>query len=225
MAVLVVLQYTARRMGAALERINRDTPIRMTSLALPECLAMLIAVAGVVALVGLTFLAARSSAISLVMPGIAAFIVCWYAAMTAINAQNLHVTVTSETAAREEALGLLAFLMKLMVRLAPVLFGVGVGCGIFKTAVAYVLLFVNVHQTRLAAAILGGEVPTIAAGQPEQILAARNAYGQAITILVAAAAVPLVVYVLFLVCWLRLEVIRAVAALDKSAGGSGKAEE
>ncbi len=217
MAILVVLQYAARRMGGALERLNRDTPVRMTSLALPECLAMLVAVVGVVALVGLTLLAAQTSAISLALPGIVAFIVCWYAAMAAINAQTLHVTATSEAPVREEALGLLAFLMKIAVRLAPVLFGVGVGWGILKTAVAYALLFVPVHHTGLVAALLGGELPTTFAGQPLRLLAAKIAYGQAVTILVAAAAVPLLIYVLFLVGWLGLDVIRAVATRPGAA--------
>jgi hypothetical protein len=224
-AVLVVLQYAARRMGGALERLNRATPVRMTSLALPDCLAMLGAVAGVVSLVGLTLLAVQSRTISLVLPGMAAFIVWWYAALAAVNAQTLGVTVSSEASVREESLGLLALGMKIAVRLAPVLFGVGVGWGILKTAVAYALLFVKVRDAGLAAALLGGELPTTPAALPLRILAARTVYEQAVTILVAAAAAPLLIYVLFLVGWLGLDVIRAVVGLDEAEGQGGNAEE
>jgi hypothetical protein len=224
-AILVVLQYAARRMGGALERLNRATPVRMTSLALPDCLAMLGAVAGVVGLVGLTLVAVQTRTISVVLPGMAAFIVCWYAAMAAINAQTLGVAVSSEASVREEALGLLALGMKIAVRLSPVLFGVGVAWGILKTAVACALLFVQVRDAGFAAALLGGELPATPAALPLRILAARTAYGQAVTILVAAAAAPLLIYVLFLVGWLALDAIRAMAGLNKAEEEKEKAEE
>ena len=91
--------------------------------------------------------------------------------------------------------------------------------------VAYALLFLQVHNAKLVAGILGSEVPKAVAGQPLQMLAAGTVFGQAITILVAAAAIPLLIYVLFLVSWLGLEVIRAMTALDTAEGGGGTAED
>jgi hypothetical protein len=216
-ALLAVLQYTARRLGGPLEQIHRTTPFRMTSSTVPDCFAMLQAIIGLAALVGLTLRAVQTGSISLVLPGMAVFIVCWYSAMAAINLQALHVTITSAATVKEEALGIVALFLKIVVRLTPVLFGVGVGWGILKTVVAYVLLYVPVHETKFAAALLGGEVPATAVALSGRMLSAQVAYGQAITILLAAAAAPLLIYVGSLVCGLGLEALRALIALSNVA--------
>ena len=117
-AVLAVLQYGARRIGVALERLNRATSLRMTSSALLDCFAMLAAIAGVAILVGQTLLAAETSTISPLLPGMVGFILCWYAAMVAVSAQSLQVSVTSDTPVREEALGVLLLPIKIVAQLS-----------------------------------------------------------------------------------------------------------
>jgi hypothetical protein len=245
LAVLVVLQYVAGRFLRLIQRLNRATPAPMALSALPDCFALLCAATGLIALLALSLLAAEMGRLSLVLPGVAAFIVCLFMAVVALNPATLWITVTTEAAANEEALGNLAFLLKVLMRAAPVAFGVGVAWGVARLVLAYILLMTWGSPMKALESLLGDEMRLAAiaaepAGSTEQqmrVLAAGPAAGltaaelagvtgqqmrvvatglsalQAGGILVAAAALPIVAYTLFLLAHLGLEVLRGLALL------------
>lgn len=190
---LAVLQYAARRSCVAMERLNRATSAVLSTAAVPDSLALLNMVAGLAILLGSavlaveSFLAERSGAFPLVLFGLMAFIVCEYVAFISLNFEALGVSVIPQVRAGEEASGLLSFLLKALLRLSPVAFGAGVVCGTLWLCYAF-------YQ---------------ASGDGKLDTAQETAF-TATCWIIAFAALPFVAYVCFLLCYLLVEVIRAV---------------
>jgi hypothetical protein len=156
-AILVVLQYAAGRFFEALETLNQSTPGKMASAAFLDCFALLHVFGGLVALLGLAVLAVQTGPILLVLPAIAAFILCQYVAVLALNPESLNLTIVSQTTAGEEAIGVLSFLVKLGLRIVPVAFGVGVVWGTLVLLYAVLLVFVPPETPEELMAFVGLE--------------------------------------------------------------------
>jgi hypothetical protein len=141
-AGLALLQYAASRFSGTLVRLDRSTSAQMASTAFLDCVALSCSVSGLLCLVGLTLLALQFKAFSWLLPGLAVFIVCHYAAIVAMNPETLRVTISAETTVSEEAIGVVTVLAKMALRIGPVAFGVGVVWGIVKMLLAiYLVLF------------------------------------------------------------------------------------
>jgi hypothetical protein len=219
--ILVVLQYAASRFSVALGRLNRSTPARMSSTAFLDCCALLAMFCGLVALLGLTIVAVETQGFSLILPAIAAFILCEYVAILALNPEALKLTIAPETTAGEEAVGVLSFLLKSCLQLAPVAFGVGVVGGTLALLYAVFLMFMPPEGREGILAFLGPErfkalaasVDSASLDQAMRLWPAQETASKARMILIGSAALPLVTYVLFLVCYLLVDVLRAILAI------------
>ena len=131
-AVLVVLlaalHYVAGKSCDALDRLNGAIAGSLASTALPNCIAMLSLAAGLAALLGSAAMAVESSDYAAILPGIAVLIVWGYLAFVTLNPATLNVTIVpTEINVGAETIGVLTFLMKAMLKLAPVAFGGGRG--------------------------------------------------------------------------------------------------
>ena len=140
--VLVLLQYTAIRLSGALERLVRTVSGRVVSTVFLDCFALSSMIGGLVALVALTLLAVARLDFFWIVPGVATFILGQYLASVALNPETLNLTITSEGDPGDEAIGIVAFLSKLLLRLVPVGLGVGVASGVvlFVSALAALVL-------------------------------------------------------------------------------------
>ena len=234
--ILLVLQYVASRFSAALERLNRSTPARMSSAAYLDCYALLNMFGGLVVLLGLAVLAVQTGLLSLVLPAIAVFILCQYVAILALNPESLGLSIAPEATAGEEAIGVLSFLVKLSLRLVPVAFGVGVVWGTITLLYAAFLVLAPPEDPGKAMGFLGPDAPPpmfmsddSSRGELLKLLPAQVTASTARWILIGSAALPFVAYVLFLVLYLSIDLMRAVLAvpqkLDKlKEPGEGEAE-
>ncbi len=193
---LVVLQYVAGRFLEALERLNRVTPGRLTSSAVTDSFALISFFAGATGLLGLTILGVQSQRLDWIIPALAAFILCQYAASIAINPQSVYVTITTTAGAGEEALGIVSFFLKVAMQTVPVAFGVGVVWGTARLA------FVAFQ----------------AVTAPEEALVpvAIDAW-EAAVVLFGAALLPLAAYVVFLMAHLSIDVLRGIVSLARLA--------
>jgi len=139
-AVLTVLQYAARRVPGAMERLDRAAVSRMPSPVFLDCCALLSFVGSFLGLVGWTVYAVSTQDFGWIFPAVIAFILLQYLAVVTLNPESLHLTLTPDATAGEEAIGVLSFLVKLGVRAVPVVFGVGVLWGGFLLLYA-ILMF------------------------------------------------------------------------------------
>jgi hypothetical protein len=115
-------------------------------------------------LVGLTLLGLQVGKFHWIVPGVAGFVVCLYAAIVALNPEVLHLGVTADATVSEETVGVLTFFAKLGLRLAPVAFGAGVVWGALMMARAGYYLFFPPAATPVNQA--GGLMGILSGGGP-----------------------------------------------------------
>jgi hypothetical protein len=125
-ALLAIWQYVAGRLLTSLDRMARGGPARLGSTIFIDFWALLHMLAGLAALIVCSILAMRLESLPWILPGLALFVLGQYTAVLALNPEFLGLTITSEAGVSEEALGILAFLAKLSLRMAPVAFGTAV---------------------------------------------------------------------------------------------------
>ncbi len=225
--ILAVLQYAARRFVTALEKLNRSTVGKISSPLLPDCVSVLLGLGGVAMLIALSVEAIQTEQFLLILPAVATFIIWEYMAIVALNPEAMKLSVTSEATVGEEALGVFAFFLKLVLRTAPVAFGVGVVWGIIGFLFAVMMVFAT-PKTDLGVAVAMW-APSMATGVPlvevfvpaalswstgeRELAGAAVAGTMAGRTLVGFAAVPLFVYLFFLFYHLAIDVLRAVLAI------------
>ena len=187
---LVVLQYTAGRFLQVLERLNRSSSARICSTAFLDCLAILLLASGAAGVLALVVYAVHQNQYLLIVVAVELFIALEIAALVAVAPETVQITVSPETRPDEEALGVWAFLLKLLVKLTPVLFGLGVLHGI--VLLSYGMVF-------------------LATKKPEVFLIVTTAFGW----LAGAATLPLGVYLVVLTGYLSIALMRAVLELPR----------
>ena len=211
-AVLAVLQYAASRIPVALERLDRATVSRMPSPVFLDCIALLSFIAGLAGLVGWTVHAVQTQDFGWILPAVMAFILFQYLAVATLNPESLHLAVSSDATAGEEAVGILSFIVKLGLRAVPVVFGVGVLWGVLLLGFA-IFLFAAPSVGENVRMDLGPDVLTEWLSQDLMLPAAQVVAIVAGVVSTAAAASPLIAYLGFLFCQLGIEFLRAVLAL------------
>jgi GYF domain 2 len=189
--VLAALQYAAGKCCGAIDQLNREVNGRLSSSLVPDCFAMLSKVVGVAVLLGSVAVAIETSHYEMILFGVAAFFVCAYLTVVAMNPTALNISIAPETLAGEEVIGVFMFLLKALLRLTPVAFGAGVVFGAFAMGLACLEAF-------------GGE--TLLPEALATAAAARHA-------LFFSAALPLTAYLAFLLGNLVLNLWRSVLSL------------
>lgn len=194
--VLLALQYVAGKSLNAVQELDRTTGSRLSSAFLPNCLAVLSKVIGVAVLLGSVAVAVEQSQYVLILFGVAAFFVCTYLAVVALNLETLGISIAPETLPGEEAVGVVMFLLRAILRLAPVAFGAGVLYGTLLMGVACFEAFGNGHEAEGAT-----------------LTQADLTAGAAYYAMLIAATLPLAAYLLFLLGNLVTNIWRAVLSL------------
>lgn len=187
-AVVLIVQYTAAKFSSAGAVLIRSSPSEMASRSFLLCVALLCLFGGVLALVGLTVEAIRQELWAPFALGVVVFMVCEFVVCFCLNPGMLNLSIASSFGAGREAIGVLTFFMKAPVKLVPVLFGSGVLIGCCALAWQLIELF------------RGSDI--------YDIFGLPSAY-----LILGAAAVPLASYLLFLLLYLQMDVIRAVLAV------------
>jgi hypothetical protein len=195
--VFAVLQYVGSRFCMYAEKRNRSTHENLASNVFLECLAVLLMLAGIGSLIGSVFYGIHG-AYWMILGGVAAFIIMMFAAFIALNPSLVQVNLVPESRPSEEALGILAFLAKAWVRLAPVVFGVGATFGCLLLMYACLQIFTT----------------------DGPYLAEEN-WQLAKTCLRLVGTFPIVAYLHYLVLYLVIDLARALLSL---AGKLEKAE-
>ena len=137
-----VLQYVGSRFCAYGEKRNRSTHENLASNVFLECLALLLMLAGIGILILSVFVGIHGMYWA-ILGGVAAFVIMMFAAFIALNPSLVQVNLVAESRPSEEALGILAFLAKAWLRLAPVVFGVGATFGCLLLMYACLQIFTS----------------------------------------------------------------------------------
>jgi len=166
----------------------RESPSSLSSASFLTCFGLAAFLGAVLVLVAGVVAAATGNAPTLV-GSVAGAVVLVYVGGLALSPDSINVDVGGKASAGEEAIGILMFLFKLPLRLVPVVFGVGLLVGFFG-----------------AAALLWKSV----AAEPFE---AQIAAIPAATVVFGVAVFPLAAYLLFLLLYLEVDLLRAVLVI------------
>jgi hypothetical protein len=188
----VICHYAAVRFLEAGAHLIAKTPSRLASRAFLRCFGLLAFLGSAVALGGAVVRLVEGGGLVVPVMGVLAAAVLAYAGGVALSPESLHLEVGADAEAGEEAVGVLTFLLKLPLRLLPLLFGAGAVGG----AVVAVVMIRQAYQ-----------VPFL------------SALAQQSRLVLAVGLLPFGIYVLFLAYYLFLAVLRAILAIPGRVEG------
>ncbi|MBI2190886.1 MAG: hypothetical protein HYU36_02730 [Planctomycetes bacterium] len=189
--VLLVLQYSAAKFFSAGEIVIQSSASRLSSQAFVDLLALVCLILGLASLSwgvwGYIKVADKNGFWS----GLTGFFLCEYLACIALNIQMLNISITPQATAGEEAIGMLTFVMKGILKLTPIAFGSGL--------IIHTLNFL---------------LSTRRALQDGESLFEFLDQGQySVYFIMTSASLPFVVFVLFVMYYLFVDLARAILAL------------
>lgn len=183
-ALLLILQYTASKFLHAGGSLINSSPSRLASRAFLDCLALLMEIAGILFFLGFLM----RGQLSYLVVGLGAWALCDSIAYIALHPSMANITISEDTPAGEEAIGIMSFLVKAVVRIVPIAFGVGSIIGLVALLIAtFSLLF---------------------GGTPEGGRAALK-------LIIFCACLPFFSYIFFALYHLTIDVLRAILVLPR----------
>ncbi len=194
---VAVAQYAAFKFSSSSRGLIKSSGSQLSSRAFLACLALWSLLLGVIALVGFTYAAIRMDSLSTFGTGIVTFVACELVVWLCLNPVLLNIGIVPASTAGEEAIGVVTLAMKALLRLVPIAFGVGVIVGDFQIVAAIVRVF------------RGLEGP-------------MNGASSATWQVLGSAALPLIGYLLFILNYLALDIIRAILAIPEKLDGIAK---
>lgn len=190
LCALLVL-YVAEQFVGSGDTLLKSAPSELSSLAFLNSFALLNLVGGWLFLFGYVFLAIHEESLRYLWIALGGFVLCEYLATIAMNPGLANVTIRPRIGPGEEALGILSFFLKALLRLVPIAFGAGVVIGTLSMTFQYVNFLLDDWSPAVA----------LAAG-----------FESADWIL-TAGLLPLTGYVTFLVSHVLIAVVRSILAV------------
>ena len=185
--IVVILQYVAAKFMDVGARLLQTSPSELSSEAFLACIALIAFLAGVVALAGGTIQAIRESLWAPFGWGAALFLVCELIVCLCLNPSMLSINISAASSAGQEAIGVMTFFIKTLIRVVPVVFGVCASLG------ALVMIWAVVQLLRDNFGF-------------EMIISGR-------TLVAVAGLWPIAAYLFFIISYLGIDVMRAILAL------------
>lgn len=199
--LLVILQYTANKFLNAGNALIQSSPSRLGSDAFLDCLSLLMEAGGILVLIWFVILAGRTGAWTLLWLGIGTWALCDAVAYVALNPSMVNVAIDSDVRAGEEAIGIMSFLVKAVVRIVPIAFGVGAVLG----AIGLLAGIINLLRLETGVAL-------------ERALPGVNA----LRFTLFCTCLPFASYVFFAFYHLMIDILRAILILpEKLDRGNG----
>ena len=187
LAVLLwFLQYTAYKFLDAGDHLIRASPSRLGSAAFLDCAALISEIAGILAFIACLLAIHRAGQWSMIWVGIGLWALFDAIAFIALNPEMINIEVSDDVAAGEEAIGILSFLVKAVVRIVPIAYGVGAIIG--------------------TVGLLCGTISLIFTGN-------ADAGYSSIWLIALCTLLPFASYVLFAFYHLAIDILRAVLVI------------
>jgi hypothetical protein len=189
--IVFVVQYTAHKFSKAGEMLIKNNPSSMSSKAFLDCLGFLTMIGGVIFFILGIIRVAQGGHISFLFMGLGGFVLLEFFTIIAFNPKLITKVISKTTSAGQEAIGIIVFFIKGFMKLVPVIFGVGV-------VVGFVLLFID---------FLG------VFGSGFRVAASWERASTTSLKIIAAGLLPFLSYLLFVLYYLAIDVIRAILAV------------
>lgn len=200
--LVAVAQFSAQRFMSAGTRLIASTPNRLSSKSFLECVGLFAVLGALGSLIMGLITSIQADTMVPLIPALLTFAYLLYFAMNALHPEEVNVTIAGDASAGEEAVSLLAFFIKVWLKLAPLFFFLLAVAGAIFTLLAIFNVGVEGSQAMLAM------IPALAALGP---LTQSIPPGQSLVLI--ACLVPILIYFFFLIWYLMLDLIRAILSI------------
>ncbi len=184
--ILVVLQFVGDKFLNAGEQLIANSPSRLSSKALPDCTVLISEITGISLFVMFLFMAAAYSSWAMIWLGIGLLALFDSLAYIALHPSLTNLQTGEDQSPGEEAIGIMAFFAKSLLRVVPLAFGI---CAVVGTLGMLFSIFSLIRNTTL--------------------LPARMSYN----LILWGTALPLISYIIFAFYHLMIDVLRAIIGL------------
>ncbi len=189
--IIFVAQYTAHKFIPAGKKLIQNNPTKLSSKAFLNCLAFLAVAGGLVILIMGIVQAAQSKSWTSFYTGVGAFVLLEFVALVSFNPKTITVDIVPDNSAGQEAIGIITFFIKALMRLVPIFFGAGVALG---TVMLFISSF-GLFGGSFDAAFVSGK------GFAKKIL--------------GAALIPFLSYLFFSLLYLIIDLIQSVLSIPE----------
>ncbi len=180
---LAILQYTADKFFQAGQKLIESSPSKLGSPAFPDCLALLMEVTGIMIFLKFALDARMYHQWNLALVGIGIWALCEAVAYVALNPKMINISISTDAKAGEEAIGILSFFVKALVKIVPIAFGIG-------SVIGSVALFIAIFTPMQDGLPVAGKA--------------------ALSLIITCACLPFASYVIFAFYHLVLDILQAI---------------
>ena len=196
-ALFIILQYSAVKFMNAGESLIKSSPSRLASRSFLDCLALFMEIGGII----IFFKFVADYRWSSFFVGIGIWFLCDAVVFIALHPSLANIKISKQATAGEEAIGILSFFAKDIIKIAPMAFGIGSILGCLALIVATFSLIFSAN------AFEGGK--------------------QALILIISCGCLPFASYVIFEIYHLTIDVLRAILVIpekldDLSGSSRGK---
>lgn len=188
--MVFVVQYIAHRFADAGEKLIKNNPTNLASKAFLDCVAFLFLIGGLVIfiihLIGLI----KNGDLNTFLVGLGIFVFFEFIAFVSFNYKSISIEIVSETTAGQEAIGIVTFFIKGLMKLVPLFFGVGIVIGTVLLFISSIGLF---SDARISGAWISGNANAM--------------------FIFNTGLLPFVAYIIFVLYYLLVDIIRAILSL------------
>lgn len=192
--VIFVAQYTAHKFLPKGDDLIKNNPTQLTSKTFLDCFGFLILIGGLVMLILGIVKAIKYGFISPFLEGLAQFVFMEFLALISFNPKEVEIGIDKNNTAGQEAIGIATFFIKAFMRLVPIFFGIGVVLG----TVLMLISFFGLFGANPGWAFQKGMM------NAQQIL--------------SASLLPFISYLIFVVFYLAIDIIRAILSIPGKLG-------
>ncbi len=190
--LIFIAQYTAHKFLKAGDKLIKNNPTQLASRAFVDCFAFLAMIAGLIMFIMAIVDGIRAKSFTLFLIGLGMAVLMELLALVAFNPKSINIDIVEKNTAGQEALAIITFSIKAVMRLIPILFGIGVTVGT-------IVLFFDIFDLF---------------GEYYQYVLARVTMTSGSLILVAAL-LPFLSYVAFAILYLFIDVIKAQLSIPE----------
>jgi hypothetical protein len=202
LVMLPLLQYVAMQFMDATRSMVTANTTHLSSDAFLRCFALVAIVAALGSLITAFVQGVELASFRVFLSGLDVTALWVAAAWLALNPSLLGIRVSRQSSASEEAIGVLSFFMKSLVRIVPIFYGV-------------TMIVVLVLGVVLLLGMIGDESAAIAVAVTRAQFAAP--------VVMTAVLAPFAAYVAFALYFLVIDMMRGLLTIPKAVGGNNGA--
>ncbi len=200
LVALPLLQYVAIQFMDATRSMVTANTTNLSSNAFLRCFALVALVAALISLITAFVQGIDLASFRVFLSGLDITALCIAVAWLALNPSLLGIRVSSQSTASEEAIGVLSFFMKSLVRIVPIFYGVTM-IVVFLLGVVLLLGMIGADSAGIAVAVTRAQF--------------------AVPVVITAVLAPLAAYVAFALYFLVIDMMRGLLTIPRAVAGSG----